>query len=105
VATENALNALERRINQRAVSKAAPNLAALWPNFGWLPLERVKQTIQNTTQFKRNVPGLPFCKHYRARWPAANIDRWNEDVATDTFISDTPAHDDGIMGHSGCTMA
>jgi hypothetical protein len=32
---------------------AAPNLAALCSNFGWLPLERVKQTIQNTTQFAR----------------------------------------------------
>jgi hypothetical protein len=43
------------------------------------------------------VPRFPFRKHYRTRWPAANVDRWNEDVATDTFFSDTPAHDDGIM--------
>jgi hypothetical protein len=105
VATEDALNVLERRINQRTVSKAAPNLESLRPNFGWLPLERIKKTIQNTTQFARNMPRYPFRKHYRTRWPAANVDRWNEDVATDTFFSDTPAHDDGIMGHSGCTMA
>jgi hypothetical protein len=105
VATEDALNVLKRRINQRTVSKAAPNLAALRPNFGWLPLERVKQTIQNTAQFARNVPWSPFRKHHRTRWPAANVDRWNKDVATDAFFSDTPAHDDGIMGHSGCTMA
>ena len=25
-------------------------------------------------------------------------------MATDTFFSDTPAHDDGIMGHGGATM-
>ena len=30
---------------------------------------------------------------------------WNEDVATDTFFSDIPAHEDGIPGHGGCTMA
>jgi hypothetical protein len=96
---------LQRRINQRAVSKAKPNLEALRPNFHWLPLERIKKTIQATTQFARNAPRYPFRKHYRTRWPAANVDRWNEDVATDTFFSDTPAHDDGIFGHSGCTMA
>ena len=96
---------LERRIHQRTVSKATPNLEALRPNFGWLPIERIKKTIQATTQFARNAPRYPFRKHYRTRWPAANVDRWNEDVATDTFFSDTPAHDDGILGHSGCTMA
>jgi hypothetical protein len=26
-------------------------------------------------------------------------------VATDTFFCDTPAHDDGVIGHGGCTMA
>jgi hypothetical protein len=105
VVTEDALNVLQRRINQRTVSKAAPNLAALCPNFGWSPLERVKETIQNTAQFARNVPRLPFRKHCRTCWPAANVDRWNKDAATDAFFSDTPAHDDTIMGHSGCTMA
>ena len=28
----------------------------------------------------------------------------NETVATDTFFSDVPAHDDGIAGHGGATM-
>jgi hypothetical protein len=96
---------LQRRINQRTVSKAAPNLEALRPNFGWLPLERIKKTLQATAQFARTAPRCPFRKHCHTRWPAANVDRWNEDVATDTFFSDTPAHDDGIFGHSGCTMA
>jgi hypothetical protein len=99
------LSPLELRIQQRTVSKATPNLEALRPNFGWLPIERIKKTIQATTQFARTLPRYPFHKHYRTRWPAANVDRWNKDVATDTFFSDTPAHDDGIFGHSGCTMA
>jgi hypothetical protein len=96
---------LERRINQRSLSTAAPNLELLRPNFGWLPLDRIKKTIKATTQFARAAHRYPFRKHYRSRWPAANVDRWNEEVATDTIFSDTPAHDDGILGHSGCTMA
>ena len=31
---------------------------------------------------------------YKTRFPAANVSRWNEDVATDTFFSDVPAHDE-----------
>jgi hypothetical protein len=64
-----------------------------------------QETIQATTQFARTALHYPFHKHYRTWWPAANVDRWNEDNATDTFFLDTPAHDDGIFGHSGCTMA
>ena len=43
-------------------------------------------------------------KHFKSRVPAANVGRLNETVATDTFFSDVPAHDDGIAGHGGATM-
>ena len=43
-------------------------------------------------------------KHYKTRFPAANVSRLNEDFATDTLFSDVPAHDDGIPGHGGCEM-
>ena len=43
--------------------------------------------------------------HYKTRFPAANFPHCNKYVATDTFFSDIPAHDDGIAGHGGCTMA
>jgi hypothetical protein len=33
------------------------------------------------------------------------LSSWNEDVATDTFFCDAPAHDDGILGHASVTMA
>ena len=33
----------------------------------------------------------PFCKHFKTRFPAANIHRRNKPVATDTVFSDTPA--------------
>ena len=43
--------------------------------------------------------------HYKTRFPAANVDRLNDAVATDTFFSDTPAVNDGIPGHGGAKMA
>jgi hypothetical protein len=46
---------------------------------------------------------LPLQKHFKSRFPAANVSRLNEIVATDTFFFDIPALDDGIMGHGGTT--
>ena len=43
-------------------------------------------------------------RHYKSRFPGANVPRREETVATDTIFSDTPALDDGISGHGGCTM-
>jgi hypothetical protein len=43
-------------------------------------------------------------RHYKTRFPGANVSRLHETVSTDTFFSDTAAHDDGIMGHGGTTM-
>jgi uncharacterized membrane protein YgcG len=59
--------------------------------FAWAPIEVVKKTIENTTQFFNNIFRLPMRKHLKSRHPAANIPRRHEYVATDTFKSDTPA--------------
>jgi hypothetical protein len=76
----------------------------LKPNFGFVPANRIQKTIENTTQFCRLDNRLPLRKHFKTRFPAANIPRRNEIVATDTFFSDIQAHDDGILGHGGATM-
>ena len=88
----------------RKVSVESPDLNRMRPNFGWLPVDRIRKTIEATTQFYRATISYPFRKHYRTRFPAANVDRRPEWMATDTFFSDVPAHDDGILGHGGATM-
>jgi hypothetical protein len=47
---------------------------------------------------------LPFCHHFKSRFRAANVPHLHRAVATDTFFSDVPAHDDGVLGHGGATM-
>jgi hypothetical protein len=47
---------------------------------------------------------LPFCHHFKSCFPAANVPCLHGTVATDTFFSDVPAHDDGVLGHGGATM-
>ena len=57
-----------------------------------------------TTQHYRATVHHPFRKHFKSRFPAANVRRLPEWFSTDTIFSDVPAHDDGITGHGGATM-
>jgi hypothetical protein len=76
----------------------------LKPHFGFIPVARIHHTIANTSQFARMDTRLPLRKQFKSRFPAANISRLNDTVATDTFFSEIAAHDDGIMGHGDTTM-
>ena len=82
-----------------------PKFEILRPNFGWISADRIKKTLGATTQFMRTTVTFPFRHHYKTRCPAANVRRFNDDVAMDTMFCDVPALDDGILGHGGCTMA
>eukprot|EP00977_Amphora_coffeiformis_P010451 scaffold2440_cov143-Amphora_coffeaeformis.AAC.2 len=81
-----------------------PKIESLKPFFAWVSNDKIKQCLDKTTQHYRGVVHYPFRKHFKSRFPAANVPRLNEWQATDTFFSDTPAADDGIPGHAGCTM-
>ena len=94
-----------RVIQEQTVVKQTPKFDLLRPHFGWVSVERIKATLAASTQFGRSVVRFPFRMHFKTRFPAANVDRLNDAVATDTFFSDTPALNDGIPGHGGVTMA
>ena len=81
----------------RSILPKNPNLDALRPDFGWTTADRVKATLENTTQWFRASGRFPMGHQYKTRFPAANVPLCNEDVATDTFFSDIPAHDDGMV--------
>ena len=51
--------------------------------------------MDNTTQWGRHVPHGTYKKAYKSLFPAANVRRRNEAVATDTIYSDTPVIDYG----------
>ena len=76
----------QTRSNNQTVTPSTPDLDALRPLFGWVPVDRIKKTIASTTQFARASVRLPLRKHFKSRFPACNVHRWNEDVATDTFF-------------------
>ena len=88
----------------RSILPKTPDFHRLRPYFGWIPHTRVRDTLKCTTQWYRAEGRLPMRRHFKSRFPGANVPRREETVATDTIFSDTPAHDDGIPGHGGCTM-
>ena len=71
------------------------------PYFGWVSKERIHDTLVKTTQHYKADQHVPMRKHFRSHFPAANICQLSEWYATDAFISDVPAFDDGIPGHGG----
>jgi hypothetical protein len=65
--------------------------SVLHPFFAWLPVETVKRTFAVTTQHARLSASTLLKKHFKSPFPAFNIRRRHEDVATDFVYSDTPA--------------
>jgi hypothetical protein len=78
------------------VSKVKPNFELLRPLFGWAPADTIKRTFAVTTQYARGRVSDTLKQHWRSRFPACNVKRRNEPVATDTVFSDTPAVDSGV---------
>ena len=77
------------------INKHAPDYQALLPMFGWLPADVIKQTFEVTTQYARLPMSTLLKKRYKSPFPALNVHRRDEPVATDTIYSDTPAVDSG----------
>ena len=94
-----------REVHEHQVTTKEPDYHQLQPHFAWLPIDKIKATWKATTQWYKAEQRLPMRKHYKSRFPAAHVDRLNESVATDTFFASVPAHDDGMLGHGGATMA
>ena len=67
----------------------------LRPFFAWAPADTIRRTISVTTQYARARVSDTIKQHWKSRFPACNVHRCNEPVATDTVFSDTPAVDNG----------
>jgi hypothetical protein len=77
------------------VTTKEPNYETMRPLFGWLPTSIIKETFARTTQMARMPMSNTLKNFFRSPYPALNVHRRNEPVATDTIYSDTPAIDDG----------
>ena len=82
--------------------KYGKTLAELRPNFAWASTERIKATWEASTQYFRATQWSKKIKrHFKSRFPGANVERINEVVSTDTASLETDWRSDGISGHGG----
>ena len=58
---------------------------------GWLPIEIIKKTFEVTTQLAKVDIRLPLRRHFKSRFPQANVNRLKETFSTDTFFSSDKA--------------
>jgi Reverse transcriptase (RNA-dependent DNA polymerase) len=83
---------LQWEVNEHNSRQSKPDYVKLQPYFGWCSPEIISKTFDNTTQYIRCLHNYGnMRKHYKSRFPAFNIFRRNEPVATDTVMSDTPS--------------
>ena len=85
------------RSNQHIVNNDTPDYEKFRPYVGWVNVDTVQKTMEQSTQWGVSIPYTPpRKKHLKSRNPALNVHRRHEAVATDTVFSDTPAVDSGV---------
>ena len=90
-------NQHDSRTYQHAVKHEAPDYEKFRPYFGWVNVDTVQKTMEQSTQWGVSLPNtFPMKKHLKSRNPALNVPRRHEAVAADTVFSDTPAVDSGV---------
>ena len=78
------------------VKKKPPDYEKYRPYFLHVPKEKIRQTFKRTTQFASNVmAGRNVLQTIKSPYPANNVWRRNEPVASDTIFADVPAVDTG----------
>ena len=91
----NKLGNYERTFNT-IINQKQPNYDILKPYFLHMDNETIKHTLDCTTQYGRtNSNSLQLKQTFKTPFPACNVKRRNEPVATDTVFSSTPAIDNG----------
>lgn len=81
--------------NPNITTDKTPDFEALRKHFGWVPKELVRRTYDVTTRMARLPMTTRLTRHFKSPYPALNIPRRQEDIATNTVYSNTPAIDDG----------
>ena len=85
-------HAFQFRTYPHAVKHEVPDYEKFRPYFGWVNVDTVQKTMEQSTQWGVSLPNtFPMKKHLKSRNAALNIPRRHDTVVTDTVFSDTPA--------------
>ena len=78
-----------------STKRKEPEYSLLQPLFNWISINLIKKTFQLSTQHARTPASSLLKKTYCSPFPAFNVKKRSEPVATDTVHSETPEVDDG----------
>ena len=82
---------------RRVETKFKKSMEEMRPNFGWLPLSRVKATLRATTQhYRAHKWGQKMKRHFKTRYPGANVPHTNESVSAGYASMKIPGEADGL---------
>ena len=82
--------------HKHAIKTQLTDSENLRPYFGLVIKHTIEKTFHKITQWAVPSTRYPMRKHFKSRFPAFNISRRSEEVATDTIFSDTPVIDFGV---------
>ena len=76
----------------KSTKASSPDYEAMRPHFLQVPVEKVRKTFENTTQYGVGITSNRGIQHIiKSPFPAHNVPRRNEPVASDTIFAETPA--------------
>jgi hypothetical protein len=86
-------NTIHTRSAPRVHTPSTRDYTSLQRFFAWLPINMIKETFKNSTQygFQPSSPDGNLFKRWHSPNPAMNVFRLNDDLLTDKVYSDTPA--------------
>jgi len=77
-------------INAKRSSRGTWDWVLMRLKLAWFPIEIVQKTIEITTQLAKSDMRLPLLRHFKSRFPQANVNQLRETFLTDTFFSSKP---------------
>ena len=75
------------------------------PLIGWLNTKTIQKTFDKTTQYTHTRNCEILKTQFKSPYTWANVARRNENLATDTVFSNTPAIDSGRHVHSSLSVS
>ena len=78
---------------EQDITPKEPKYSSCIPNFAWQSAEVVKRTFEATTQYIWLPVSTHLTRHFKSPFPALNVKRREESVATNTVYADVSAVD------------
>ena len=89
----------KKHVKPKIAKKQSIDPTSIQACLAFLPLDKIKKTLECTTQLVKWTIKVPMQRHWKGRFPFMNVHRLREPVATDTFFANCESLGGGIPVH------